>query len=343
AEKKSRGGVESNPVESSPQASGESPDERGIPTALDARLPENMRGQVFKTSGQQARRQHSARRHKSLSRAPANPLRGRYVRAVATKASGARLAIDATLRTAARNRNVSEKERLPARDAVSKPLCRQASTPFAIATTDLRYKSFRQKSGRLYIFAVDTSGSMAANRIGQAKGALARLLQQSYVRRDRVALISFRRERAEALLPPSRSVTRARNILDALPVGGTTPLAAGLACALEVAQRAARSFAGQTILLLFTDGRSNIPLRAPADNERATRERLIDEELEQLGVALQRAGVEAIVVDTQSRFVSGGAGEALARRVRARHVYLPPGALIDEEMAMLKSVATNGR
>ncbi|HEY0408601.1 MAG TPA: magnesium chelatase ATPase subunit I, partial [Pyrinomonadaceae bacterium] len=81
AEKKARGGVESNPVESSPQASGESPDERGIPTALDARLPENMQGQVFKTTGQQARRQHSARRHKSLSRAPANPLRGRYVRA----------------------------------------------------------------------------------------------------------------------------------------------------------------------------------------------------------------------------------------------------------------------
>jgi magnesium chelatase subunit D len=207
----------------------------------------------------------------------------------------------------------------------------------------LRYKNFRQKSGTLYIFAVDASGSMAANRIGQAKGALARLLQQSYIRRDRVALVSFRRERAEALLPPSRSVTRARNILDALPIGGATPLAAGLACALEVAQRAARSFAGQIVLLLFTDGRSNVPLRAAAGKDRATRERLIDEELEQLGAALQRAGVLTILVDTQNRFVSGGMGEALAKRVRARHVYLPPGALLHEELAMLKSVATNKR
>jgi Mg-chelatase subunit ChlD len=70
---------------------------------------------------------------------------------------------------------------------------------------------------------------------------------------------------------------------------------------------------------------------------------LIDDELERLGVELQRVGVETIVVDTQNRFVSGGMGEALARRVRARYVYLPPGAMIHEEVAMLKAVATHGR
>ncbi|MDX6694273.1 MAG: magnesium chelatase subunit [Blastocatellia bacterium] len=338
-------------VESNSQASGESRDERNVPPTLDASLPENMPREVSSTYAKRATQARSARRQQSSSRVPANPRRGRYVRAVSTKASGARLALDATLRTAARKAGVrgwgpgvGERPTHGRDSSASLTPNPQPLTPVVAATVaDLHYKSFRQKSGRLYIFAVDASGSMAANRIGQAKGALARLLRQSYVRRDRVALVSFRRERAEALLPPSRSVTRAGNLLDALTVGGTTPLAAGLACALEVAERAARQSSGQIILLLFTDGRSNVPLRAPGNNERATRERLINEELEQLGAALQRAGVETIVVDTQSRFVSGGEGLALARRVRAAYVYLPPGALMDEETAMLKSLATQGR
>lgn len=305
------------PEESSQHATAGSDEQRIIP-ALDASLPEHLSERASQSSVRQSKH-NSARRQRSLNRTPLNHRRGRYVRAVMTKADGARLALDATLRAAAR---------------------KTVDGSWRLKMSALRYKNFRRKNGTLYVFAVDTSGSMAANRIGQAKGALARLLEQSYVKRDRVALVSFRRERAELLLPPSRSVTRARSLLDALPTGGTTPLAAGLKCALEVAERAARQDVGQIVLLLFTDGRSNIPLRVSFLSERAARERLIEEELAQLGAALQRAGVEAVVVDTQNRFISSGAGAALASRLRAGYVYLPPNAVINDEVSRLQSATT---
>src|SRR5947209_20634299 len=105
-----------------------------------------------------------------------------------------------------------------------------------IAPEDLRFKRFCGKVGTLYVFLVDTSGSMAAGRIGQAKGALAQLLRRSYVNRDRVALISFRERVAELLLAPTGSAARARRLPDELPVGGATPLAAGLMRALDVSR-----------------------------------------------------------------------------------------------------------
>jgi magnesium chelatase subunit D len=212
----------------------------------------------------------------------------------------------------------------------------------AIAKSDLRYKSFSQKRGTLFIFAIDTSGSMAANRIGQAKGALARVLRQSYVMRDRVALVSFRQQRAEVLLPPSRSVARARRILDSLPVGGSTPLAAGLACTLEIAERAARQSAERICLLVFTDGRSNVSLHARVFDEREARQRLIDEELEQLGAALKLSGVETIIVDTQNRFTSRDEGRALSNRMRARYVYLPQNIGVENDAGALEAEIERG-
>jgi magnesium chelatase subunit D len=292
--------------EQSPPATGPERDEQRIFPTLDAAMPENNPPETPQRSGRGDSKRTSARRRKGLSRTAANPLRGRYVRAVARKASGARLAIDATLRAASQ---------------------RAWGVGGGIAIADLRFKSFRRKSGALFIFAVDTSGSMALNRIGQAKGAMARLLERAYVKRDRVALVSFRQERAELLLPPSQSATRARRILNALPVGGSTPLAAGIQCALEVAERAGRQQQSERIkLLLFTDGRSNVPLRGRVRGGREARQILIGAELEQLGGALERARVEAIVVDTQAGFTSRGEGEALAHRLRAAYVHLPPNA-----------------
>lgn len=257
----------------------------------------------------------SASRQQNLSGTSSNLRRGRYIGAVEQRGNGERLALDATLRARA---------------------LRAGERKWRVA--DLRYKKFSRKRSTLFIFAVDTSGSMAANRIGQAKGALYGLLRQSYVRRDRVALICFRQERAEVLLPPSASMARAARILEALPVGGSTPLAAGIVSALEMAGRAARAGGQQIILLLFTDGRSNVPLRASELQDRAARRLLIEDELSQLGLALHRAGVETMIVDTQQRFTSRGRAEELANRVRARYVYLPHDGARGQEAAALQAV-----
>jgi magnesium chelatase subunit D len=168
---------------------------------------------------------------------------------------------------------------------------------------------------------------MALNRIAQAKGALLRLLQQSYVRRDRVALVSFRGQNAELLLPPSVSVTRARRLLDELSVGGATPLAAGLSRALEVAERASRQGAERIVLLLFTDGRANVSLQSGEAQNKSVRRHLIQEELEHLGLAAQQSGLKTIVVDTQNRFASSGEGQKLADVIGARYMQL--GSAVD--------------
>jgi magnesium chelatase subunit D len=195
-----------------------------------------------------------------------------------------------------------------------------ASPRLGIAASSLRYKRFKRKAGTLFIFAVDTSGSMAFNRIAQAKGALVRLLQQSYVRRDRVALVSFRGQNAEVLLPPSASVTRARRLLNELSVGGATPLAAGLTRALEIAARAARHGTERIVLLLFTDGRANVSLQTNEAQNRSVRRRLIQEELERLGLLAEQSGVTTIVIDTRNRFTSSGEGQKLADVIGARYV-----------------------
>src|SRR5262249_40435710 len=144
---------------------------------------------------------------------------------------------------------------------------------------------------------------MALNRMAQAKGALARLLQQAYLHRDKVALISFRRAEAETLLAPTRSVELAKRLVDGLPPGGGTPGAAARGGALEIARLARLRGAMQAMLVLLTDGRSNVGLRDEMMQERLTRGSAINEELQILGAALRSASIAAVVIDTKSRFV----------------------------------------
>jgi len=192
-----------------------------------------------------------------------------------------------------------------------------------VEASDFRFKRFTRRAGMLFIFAVDTSGSMALNRIAQAKGALARLLRQSYINRDRVALITFREREAQVLLTPARSTALAKRLLDALPIGGATPLTAGLLRALEISERAARQDAPRIVLLVFTDGRANVPLDGIIEGDRTKVRGRIKFEVEKIGVALQRLNVEAVIVDTQNRFTSGGEGQALAHALGGRYVHLP--------------------
>ena len=164
---------------------------------------------------------------------------------------------------------------------------------------------------------------MALNRIEQAKGALAQLLRRSYVNRDRVALVVFRGGGAELLLPPSASVSRARALLDALPVGGATPLASGLLRALEVARRADSAGARRVRLVVFTDGRANVPLTVESVGDGTSRGGRIRREIVSLGASLARACDASVVVDTQGRFTVGDEGRLLADALSGSYVRLP--------------------
>lgn len=232
--------------------------------------------------------------------------RGRYTRAVTFRSAGARIAIDATLRA------------LVGLDAT---LHDGSLAP--VRSEALRYKLLKHKQGTLFVFAIDASGSMAANRIARAKSTILKLLRKSYLNRDSVAIVSFHGTTANVDLPPSRSILRARRVLDSLRMGGSTPLALGLVTTIELLELVGNKF-GETVVLLFTDGRSNVPLRRGGLNLRAFRHVKIESELRELTVALNRTRTRVVVVDTQKEFESSADTRRLAGILRARFVKIAP-------------------
>jgi len=209
-----------------------------------------------------------------------------------------------------------------------------------IRASDLRFRRFRGKAGILFIFVVDASGSMAVNRMAQAKGAMARLLQQAYVFRDQVALVRFGGEGAETLLPPTRSVQRAKRLVEALPASGATPLAAGLVQALGVARAARLRGSPQPVLLILTDGRANRPAR-PAPSGPGPTPADLQQELRLLGAEIRREALTAVVVDTRASFLAGEEGRTLADWTGARYLRLPrtdQGALFQAVQSVAEDV-----
>jgi magnesium chelatase subunit D len=179
---------------------------------------------------------------------------------------------------------------------------------------DLRVRRFRARSASLTVFAVDASGSAAAARLAEAKGAVELLLQQGYARRAEVALVAFRKEGAELLLPPTRSLTRARRLLAALPGGGGTPLAAGIDAARHVAEAAAAR--GRTpAIIMLTDGRANIAADGSQDRAAAS----ADSAAAARRVA--HAGIAAMVIDIGARPQPEAA--RLSQAMVARYLHLP--------------------
>lgn len=242
------------------------------------------------------------RRGRGGSRGSTAGQRGRHVGSRPGEVRGRRLDVVATLRAAARWQRLRPRGR----------------GRVAIRADDVRIKQFRSKAGALFVFAVDASGSMALNRMRQAKGAVHALLQQAYVNRDRVALLSFRGSSAELLLPPSGSVELARRAVDLLPTGGGTPIAAALLASLELAARARRRGIQNVVLILLTDGRANVGLKA----DRAT----VDEELRQVSAGVAGARIASLVVDTQRNYLSQGNAQRLAGWLAGSYLYLPGAA-----------------
>ncbi|MFO6465220.1 VWA domain-containing protein [Jannaschia sp. KMU-145] len=166
--------------------------------------------------------------------------------------------------------------------------------PVAVRASDIHLRRYETRSDRLIVFAVDASGSSALGRLAEAKGAVELLLAEAYARRDHVALIAFRGDAAQLLLPPTRSLVRTKRELAALPGGGGTPLAAGLRDGLTLAHQA-RGRGMDPALVVLTDGRPNIAL----SGEAARTEALADAEAMAGAIRAQR--LPAVVIDTGTR------------------------------------------
>ncbi|MEF3273464.1 MAG: magnesium chelatase ATPase subunit D [Chloroflexus sp.] len=256
------------------------------------------------------------RRGRSGSRGTISGQRGRHIRSVPGKPTQGRLDVIATLRAAAPWQRLRASEH---------PYHQHRRGRIHLRADDLHIKKYRSKAGTLFCFLVDASGSMALHRMRQAKGAVNALLQQAYVHRDQVALIAFRGERADLLLPPSQSVELAKRALDVLPTGGGTPLAAALLAAYQISEQARARGIFRTTIVLITDGRPNVPLKADPTMDKHRRLEQARQEVQQLAGRLRAAGIGAVVIDTQRSFVSRGEAQQLAAWLGGRYVYLPNG------------------
>ncbi|QIQ88037.1 MAG: magnesium chelatase subunit D [Erythrobacter sp.] len=219
---------------------------------------------------------------------------------------GNRLALIDTLRAAVPWQEVRRRER-------AMEGCTDEA-PILMRKEDLRIRRYEEKAPRVTIFAVDASGSAAAARLAEAKGAVELMLAQAYVTRSEVALVAFRGDNAELLLPPTRSLTRAKRALSGLPGGGGTPLALGLNAARECAESVIAK--GRTAsLVILTDGRGNIDANGQPGRGKAR------EDAEVAAKAIAARGIEALVVDISPR--PAREGPELAEAMRGRFLALP--------------------
>ena len=244
--------------------------------------------------------------------------RGRYVKPLLPHGPIHHIAIDATLRAAA-----------PHQRARRRGIHGRHRPKLLLREDDLRVKQLVHKAGALVIFVVDASGSMALNRMQAAKGAALQLLGQAYRSRDHVALITFRGERAEVQLPPTRSITAASRRLARLPCGGGSPLAHGLALAVRLGLNARQSKdVGEILIVVITDGNANVSLsRSLTSSAEERPEQVIlpqiHEEVLSIAAAIRRLGFELLVIDTSQRHLPSGLSAALAQHGDGRWQPLP--------------------
>ena len=269
---------------------------------IDANTKRVSKGQA----GRSGQKQKSAQRGRPLGSRPGVP------------GNGKRLSLIDSLRAAAPWQNI---RRQAAREGDTRTI--------HIRKSDLRVRHYEQRTESLTIFAVDASGSSALSRLAEAKGAVEMMLAHAYIKRSQVVLIAFRQSAAESLLPPTRSLTRARRALAALPGGGGTPLAAGLMAAQQLAEAAKRSGQTPTIAVL-TDGKANVAIDGTANRAAAM------DEAHRAATTLAQLALNCIVIDISPRPREEAA--QLAEALNARYLPLPQA----QSAAMVAAIESLG-
>lgn len=186
---------------------------------------------------------------------------------------------------------------------------------FIIEKQDLREKIRKRHSGCTLLFLVDASGSLGVRkRMTAVKGAILSMLRESYVKRDRVGMMAFRRDSSEMILPPTRSVEYSYRKLEELPTGGKTPLSEALVSVRAYMESYSRSHPGeQCFIILITDGRANVSIREGND---------ANEEAMNLAEKMSIPGVKWIVVDAGAGYFHFDNAEKLAEKLSAKYFRL---------------------
>ena len=250
--------------------------------------------------------------------------RGRMIRAYQDEQALEDLALIDTLRAAAPYQRLRAVERVKQlqvdtplnvveQSVTSECLCQMApqaerhdlkGLSIVVKPQDYRRKAREKRIGAYQLFVVDASGSMAArHRMDATKGAILSLLRDSYVHRDSVGLIVFRKDSAEVLLPFTRSVERAERLLATLPTGGKTPLAQGLRVAYTMCDRLLRRHSAERIqMICITDGRATSGASEDPVGE-----------AKQWARILGTLPVDCIVIDTETGFIKLGLAKELCK------------------------------
>ncbi|MGF1504194.1 MAG: VWA domain-containing protein [Anaerolineae bacterium] len=217
--------------------------------------------------------------------------RGRYIQARPARDDISDLAFDATIRAAAPYQKDRDKGELA----------------FSIRRQDMHRKVRVKKQSNLVLFVVDASWSMAVSeRMEATKGAIMSLLTDAYQRRDRVGLIVFQKDRAQLVLPPTNSVQLAQQALSDIPVGGKTPLSAGLSLAYEVVMREKNTHPDVIpLIILLTDGAGNVSMTDLSPRQEAHR----------IAAIIQHEGIKSIVVNMEHASFDQGLAQSLAERL----------------------------
>jgi len=239
-------------------------------------------------------RKGSGRRSTVIS----NDKRGKYFSDRIPDEPTSDIALSATIRVAAPNQKYRNREE---------------DMAISIKPSDIRAKKRIRKIGNTIVFVVDSSGSMGVSqRMKETKAAILSLLVDAYQKRDKVALVVFKQNKAELLLPPTSSVELAKKLLENIPTGGKSPLSHGLMAGLQcIISELKRHKDCKPLLVLISDGRANVSMNENLNPI---------EEANQIALQIKQMNIDSVVIDTEKSYIRLGRLQEISGSMNAKYL-----------------------